>query len=452
MALFQIKDAKKYKLLENPEIKRWHDNLARGSEQTADVALRRLSLFCEQHNTDPISLVQRAKENKKWIEDLLFDHTTMMEKAGSAPGYIAGILKHVRNWLAFNDVEVKKRVKLQGVNEAVTLADERVPTQAELKELFGRGDLRSRAAIALVSQAGIRLEVLGNYSATDGLTIGDLPEMTVDNGSVSFKATPTMIVVRPSLSKSRHKYFSFLSAEGCAILKAYLDDRLKHDEEFTPSTPVIAVEFGYERHGKNREKKTRFVNTRNVSRVIREAMRPRFEWRPYVLRAYFDTQLLLSESHGKLPHDYRVFFMGHKGDIEAKYTVNKGKLPTELIEDMRAAYLRSEEYLVSSPKVEVDKKAVALEAMRRVAQAFGIDPMKVKVERQRHLKRELEADEELDLLQNEIAVRRQPVNSNGFRNQIVTENQLITHLDMGWEIVKEVSGGRYLIRKANNNY
>lgn len=452
MALFQIRDTKKYKLLENPDIKRWHDNLARGSEQTADVALRRLSLFCEQHNTDPISLVQRGKENKKWIEDLLFDHTTMMEKAGSAPGYIVGVLKHVKNWLAFNDIEVKKRVKIQGANEAVTLADERVPTQAELKELYARGDLRSHAATALVSQAGIRLEVLGNYSATDGLSIGDLPELVIENGLVNFRATPALVVIRPSLNKSRHKYFTFLSTEGCTIVKAYLDDRLKRGEQFSPDTPVIAVEFGYEKHGKNKEKRARFVNTRNISRIIREAMRPRFQWRPYVLRAYFATQLLLSESHGKLPHDYRVFFMGHKGDIEAKYTVNKGKLPTELMEDMRAAYLRSEEYLITTPRGEIDKKAVALEAMRRVAQAFGIDPMKVKVERQRQLKRELEPEEELDLLQNEIAVRRQPVNSNGFRNQIVAEDQLITQLDMGWEIVKEVSGGRFLIKKANNNH
>jgi len=73
---------------------------------------------------------------------------------------------------------------------------------------------------------------------------------------------------------------------------------------------------------------SRFISTRNVSRIIREAMRPRFKWRPYVLRAYFDTQMLLAESHGKIAHPYRVFFMGHKGDIEARYTTNKGRTLT----------------------------------------------------------------------------------------------------------------------------
>ena len=37
------------KLLENQDVKRWHDNVARGSGVTADVYLRRLGNFCEAH-------------------------------------------------------------------------------------------------------------------------------------------------------------------------------------------------------------------------------------------------------------------------------------------------------------------------------------------------------------------------------------------------------------------
>jgi hypothetical protein len=64
-----------------------------------------------------------------------------------------------------------------------------------------------------------------------------------------------------------------------------------------------------------------------------------------VLRAYFDTQLLMAESRGKIAHDFRVFFMGHKGSMEAKYTTNKGLLPVALVEEMRQAFRRSEELL-----------------------------------------------------------------------------------------------------------
>jgi hypothetical protein len=34
-----------------------------------------------------------------------------------------------------------------------------------------------------------------------------------------------MIVVRPPLSKGRHKYLTFLSNEGCTYLKEYLEQR-----------------------------------------------------------------------------------------------------------------------------------------------------------------------------------------------------------------------------------
>ena len=64
-----------------------------------------------------------------------------------------------------------------------------------------------------------------------------------------------------------------------------------------------------------------------------------------MLRAYFDTQLLIAESRGKIAHDFRVFFMGHKGSMEAKYTTNKGILPQTLIDEMRDAFSRSEGFL-----------------------------------------------------------------------------------------------------------
>ena len=96
-------------------------------------------------------------------------------------------------------------------------------------------------------------------------------------------------------------------------------------------------------------------------------MRPRFKWRPYVLRAYFDAQMLLAESHGKIAHPYRVFFMGHKGDIEARYTTNKGILPKNLVEDMRRAFKESSEYLETTPRSETDKKEMLLEMWREQA-------------------------------------------------------------------------------------
>jgi hypothetical protein len=50
--------------------------------------------------------------------------------------------------------------------------------------------------------------------------------------------------------------------------------------------------------------------------------------------------------------DWRVFRMGHKGDMEHKYTLNKGRLPEDLIEKMRleAFATASERYPVTATK------------------------------------------------------------------------------------------------------
>jgi len=132
------------------------------------------------------------------------------------------------------------------------------------------GTERSRVSMALISQAGLRLESLGNESGTDGLRIGDLPEMEIIAGRVEFKRIPTMVVVRHTLSKAKHKYFTFLTREGCEYFKAYLEKRMAEGENLKPNSPVITVTPGFERKGRSRRNMgSRFVCTRNISREIR---------------------------------------------------------------------------------------------------------------------------------------------------------------------------------------
>ncbi|MCX6655590.1 MAG: hypothetical protein NTY03_10810 [Candidatus Bathyarchaeota archaeon] len=82
-----------------------------------------------------------------------------------------------------------------------------------------------------------------------------------------------------------------------------------------------------------------FIRSTNVGDVIRDGIRKAgFPWRPYVLRSYFDTEMMLAESKGLVLRDYRQFWMGHKGDIEHWYTLNKSRLPDEVVEDLRARW------------------------------------------------------------------------------------------------------------------
>ena len=52
-------------------------------------------------------------------------------------------------------------------------------------------------------------------------------------------------------------------------------------------------------------KKNKFLRTNLVTRDVKEAiLRAVFSWRPYVLRAYCDTNMIIAESKGKIRYPY----------------------------------------------------------------------------------------------------------------------------------------------------
>ena len=260
-----------------------------------------------------------------------------MEEHEKAPQYIKTTITAVKSWLSHFDIEVKRKLRISNVDSTPTLQDERVPEANELAELFTRARLREGVIMAFIAKSGLRPEVLGNFDASDGLRIKDLPELAFVKGEACFLRKPSRVMVRKSLSKAGHEYFSFVTELEEKWILAYLNDRIASGDALSPEEPVIKP--------LSKSAKGKFVSSAIIERDVRNAMRPRFKWRPYVLRAFFDTQLLIAESRGKVAHDFRVFWMGHKGSIEAKYTTNKSILSMALIDEMKASFLRCQEFL-----------------------------------------------------------------------------------------------------------
>ncbi|MDE0525099.1 MAG: site-specific integrase [Thaumarchaeota archaeon] len=337
-------NTKRTRLLANLDIKRWYDNMARGSALTAEGRLRRLGRFCEVHQTTPMQLADLATRDLRTATDLLEDHITMMESEEYSPGYVDEQIKAVKSWLRHFDVEIKRKIRVSGHNFTPTLQNERVPSAQEMAELYSRAGLRESVIISLMAKSGLRPEVIGNHNGTDGLQMRDMPDLVIQQGVVRCARHPNRIVVRRELSKAGHQYFTFSTRAATDQLVSYLNDRLSRGEPLHGSSPVVAPDYVYKTGRGNNSEKT-FLPTQRVSRIVRQTFGPRFAWRPYILRPYFDTQLLIAESKGKMAHDFRVFFMGHKGTMESRYTTNKGVLPEVLMAEMREAFMRSEEHL-----------------------------------------------------------------------------------------------------------
>ena len=338
-------------LLKDKDIARWKHSVDSGSRITGDVYLRRLGSFCMEMGKNPQELL---KLKDKAMADIIDDYVISREKKGNAGSYIKSTVKAVKSWLLFNGIKLPRQIKVKDADKSPTLSEERIPTPEELKRIFNAGDSRERTACAFVAFTGVRIGVLGDYKGIDGLKVKDIPDLKVDGEEISFLRVPAQVNIREELSKSGKKYFSFLGQEGCMYLQNYLIERIRSGEAITPESAIItAAKLGF--RGKQH------ITAVNVGDLMRNAIRNAgFTWRPYVLRAYFDSRLLLAQDERLIQRDYRSFFMGHVGDIEHRYTLNKSRLSEDMVESMRSAYEKSTKFLETEHKGlsedELDKR------------------------------------------------------------------------------------------------
>jgi hypothetical protein len=412
-------------LLEDDDIRRWHGNVARGSPITADVYLRRLGAFCAENKLNPNTL---AKMTVTKLENLLMDYVSAKEKQ-HAGSYIKSTVKAVKSWLAYNGVELKRKIKIRGADETPSLKEERVPTKDELRRILLSASKQARVSSVFLAHAGLRPETIGDYKGQDGITIRDLPELTIGHGEANFQTIPAMVIVRSSLSKARHQYFTFLTEEACGYVKDYLEERARNGEKLGQNSAIVRPKVA----GKQ------FIRTVNVGDMIRSALRGAgYSWRPYVLRSFFDTQLMLAESKGLVLRDYRMFWMGHKGDIENRYTTNKRRLPDSVIEDMREAYKRSEQFLQTT-KGETGEERIKEAIKKQFLAVAGFSEEELAKYDAANM-----TDEELYNLARQRLLG--VMANNGSRQKIVDITDVERWLKEGWEYVASISNDRAIVK------
>jgi integrase len=414
------------KFLRDENVKRWYRNVCRGSKITGDVYLRRLGHYCEEKGIIPKEIAEMSKRD---LWNLFLDLVSEMEDEGYAGSYIKSNLKALKSWLRFNHIEVKGKVNIDGVSETPTLKDEVVPTQKQLRKVFLSSDLRTKVVCSLAAHTGLRFGVLKKYKVEDGLRVKDFPELEIRDEKVEFKKIPTRVVIRRKLSKNGKQYFTFLSQEGCEYLKEYLESRLRKGEPLTKESPIIASKLSKDR-GK-------FITSITIGKSIRRVFKKvGVDQRPYILRSFFDTQLLLSESKGLVLRDYRQFWMGHSGDIERRYTLGKENLPPELVEDMRESYRKSQNYLQT---IEIKREEdIQYLFKKQFLNLAGFKNTEVKEEFF-----DLETEDFQKIIRKRLT---KEILNNGVRQKLVEVNEIENYLRQGWEFVNILPNQKVILK------
>ena len=417
-------------LLLDEDVRRWYENLRAKSVLTATVALRNLGHYCELVGTTPKGILNKARENEKEFRYEFQDFVRKLEREGKAGSYIARFKKVILSWLKFNDIRLQLTVNISGENETPTIANERVPSKEELARILRKATSRGRVAIAIMAFSGLRPESLGDYEGTDGLRLGDIKDLRISD-EIQFDKTPSMVMVKNKLSKARHQYFSFIGEEGATYIKEYLEERRKQGEELTYDSPLLQFNV-------RGVKKNNFLRTTLVTRDIREAIEQAgLKMRPYVLRAYFSTALDIAESKGLISHPWRQFIMGHKGDIEARYSTNK-RLSPDMIEEMRQSYQKCLKYMETRMS-EVSEDNARLYLQQQLLSAVGyrqdeIDKMDLA---------DISTDDFQKLLRDKVAGA---MTSNGSKQKLVPMNEIEKLLGEGYEFQAVLPNGKAIMK------
>lgn len=424
---------------EDEDFRLWFDNLARGAPSTAINKARVLYRFLNIMEWSLDELTERITGDRDRLEKVLMSFVGQQERLGYAPGTIDNYLKSVKSWAKWNGVELVREIKISDKSSTPTLDDEKVPTVSQVQKIRSAASFRGRICVGGLAYGGLRPEVLGHQHLRDGLRLGDLPEL--DFGALEFETFPTLVVVRPELSKSKHRYRTFFPEETCVDILSFLERRVSYGEVLTERSPLVSVRPNLRQGqlGYDRDVESRHIRTITVSRDIRGAMRPTYSYRPYVLRGFFSTRLLMAVSDGLLDNNYRVYWMGHKGSMAARYSSNKAELPDDLIESMRAAYSRSRRFLLGDP---VNEESMRRNQMLVTARMLGFGEEKLGKLRE-VLERARTVDEAVEAFQN---LRESDVSYK----VAASEAEMLERLEEGWTLERDLSGGRFLVKRMKD--
>jgi hypothetical protein len=196
----KVQPSSRYKqMLDDEKVRKWVDYISRGSPVTAQVYFRRLGRLRQNKGILPSDLLDMDEE---FLWNFLNDVVSEMEINGKAGSYIIAVLKAVKSWLSFSGIEVKRKLRVKGVNDTPTPRDNQPITAFLLRQLYSVSSLKVKCIIALLAGSGVRPEVIGNHDGSDGLRLGDIPELEIQEGMARFRKIPPMLIVRQELSKT----------------------------------------------------------------------------------------------------------------------------------------------------------------------------------------------------------------------------------------------------------
>ncbi|MGI0053155.1 MAG: hypothetical protein ACRECR_02700 [Thermoplasmata archaeon] len=428
-------------LLSDPTILSWWEARSLRSRLNADQLVRQLGLLLERLKLTPRDVVALAKKDPDRLRDLLVRDAAALKREGRLDSYIHQFSAGLKSYLRFHRVSFDGFPSLSPIKGA-SLTAERVPTPEELGRVLEKLTPRGRVTALFMAHAGLRPGSLASYQGEAGLTLGDLPELRLGR-TPDFVEQPFVVLVPALLSKTRQLYTTFGSAQLGTALLSYLEQRRAGGEQLGPGSAILAPPLlrGAALRSRQEARFSKgFLTTTAAVKEVRDALQSTVpegvRWRPYVLRAFCSSRLLMAEGGGKISRDLREAILGHDTGVAGRYNVGK-TWGVDMLRDARAAYKRAEPYLLTSSAPTESSEAVT-RALRLLLAARGVPESKLE-----GLDLTGKSDEEIVALLKTVGAAVAPATRP---EKAVDVTEVPKLLEAGWEFVSPLNGSMAVLR------
>jgi hypothetical protein len=262
----------------------------------------------------------------------------------------------------------------------------------------------------------------------------------------------------PQACKEDAQYYTFLGREASEALTEYAEWRTKKLGKMEDYEPLFLPYESFD-YGKNRKN---HLSEDSLQRMIKRAARRagvkdwryvRFHGLRKTFRSVLDAGYI---DGGQMAEDDKEYLMGHRlpSAKEPYHNAN--------VETLAQRYMK----LNWSQTSQVPKET-KVEMIKTFAKSLGVSELELKIQKLREEQPELEEIDAIGkVMREQLGINPMKTkivkhrkndekddcgdgNCRTYETKIVTENKLLTHLDEGWDLVKELKSGRIIIKREH---
>ncbi len=393
-----------------------------------------------RHGLTPDELLQLSNDSVSEKVQAFCDRYNETGKARTA--HLA--LNYLRSFFKHNGVE---RLNVEDYNWRKSRRMEYVPTKEEVYRITEHCDARAKAIILCAFQSGLRnaaIRAICHRDIKEQLETGKIPIRIHVNSEFRQRI--------PQACKEDAEYYTFFGKEATQALKDYLEWRVIEKGKIGENEPLFTP---YEAFSQPKSRNSALSEDSPQRLIKRAARRARIrDWRHirfHSLRKSFRAVLDAGYADGgQMAEDDKEYLMGH--------TLSSSKEPyhNANADVLEQRYMK----LNWSPTSQVTKET-KVEMIKTFAQSLGIAELEVKIQKLRNRQPEMEEMDAIGkIMREELGIK--PIetkivkykreekdydNHKKYESKIVDEKKLLSHIDDGWEIVKEMKNGKLAIRR-----